>query len=224
MGNIHIARTCFILLLCLNSFSLNANWGAHLLDREKKGMSVPSYCKAKFKDRFPHITDRQVENAREFLGESFLHVHHFCWGLVHIWDLEAGGVPNEEIAGQAIKEITYFYSRTPQDHAVMRDVHRAYSTAYRYSGDSKKSREHYKKSLQLSAYRSAGSGRPGNTNLPSASASRYVEMADKMMRIGIPEEAAELLELALKIEPKSQLIKAKLKAARAAQERRGHTE
>jgi hypothetical protein len=41
-------------------------------------------------------------------------------------------------------------------------------------------------------------------------------MADKMMRLGLPGEAAELLELALKIEPDSKIFQAKLKVAKAA--------
>jgi len=205
------------LFLAFTQPPAHADWGEHLKNGEKKGMSVPSYCKAKFPSSFPEITKQQEAAAKQYLGGSFLHVHHFCLALVHIWNMEAEGkVPNTFIANQTLKEITYFSSRTPQDHPIMRDVHRAYAIAYRYLGDDAKSREHYDKNLQVYSSPAPGGAPAAASPTISASADKYVQMADKMMRLGLPGEAAELLELARQIEPGSKLIQVKLAAAKAA--------
>lgn len=208
---------CACLFLAFTQPPAHADWGEHLKNGEKKGMSVPSYCKAKFPSSFPEITKQQEAAAKQYLGGSFLHVHHFCLGLVHIWNMETEGkVPNTFIANQTLKEITYFSSRTPQDHPIMRDVHRAYAKAYRYLGDDTKSREHYDMALKVTGSPRTSTTPPAVGGSISASADRYVQMADKMIQLGLPGEAAELLELARQLEPKSRLIQHKLQAAKAA--------
>lgn len=228
-----------ILVLILAVPMVYAGWAEHAAKAEKRGMSIPIYCKAKFRKSFPRITDQQYADAKEYLGGSFQHVHHLCLALIQVWGMERPGkTPDPWAARKTLKEIDYYYSRTPKNHPIMRDVHRAFSKAYRFAGDETKSKEHYEKSLTISTYKpsavstskhkpiknrkstgkaSTPSTRTIPTIPPTASATRYIEMADKMMRIGIPGEAVELLELALTIEPNSSIIKAKLKAARAAQ-------
>jgi len=208
---------CCLVFLATYDPAFGGDWGAYLKDRERKGMSVPLYCKAKFQSSFPELTKQQEADAKRYLGGSFLHAHHFCLALMHIWDMEAEGkLPNPGLANKTIKEITYYSSRTPQDHPIMVDVHRAFAKAYRYLGDDATSKAHYEQSLQ--AYSSPAPGTsPGTARHDIyASADRYVEMADKMMRLGLPGEAAALLQLALQIQPDSKLIQAKLKIAQAA--------
>jgi hypothetical protein len=116
----------------------------------------------------------------------------------------------------AIRQINYSASRVPKKHWMMGEIHRAYAEAYTYAGDKEKAAEH--EQLATTYAQGPSGGRGGQLR---ASAARYVSMADRMMQVGLPGEAVELLELAQRLEPDSKAIERKLINAKAALKQSG---
>ena len=148
---------------------------------------------------------------------------HFCLAAAQVHRVRTGvfddkpdpdGMSRRALKG-SIKQVRYYEKRLPKGHFMLGEVHRMYAAIYGLLGDREKEREHERLAANFGQLPGTG----GKRSI-AASAQPYVDMADKMMEVGIPAEAVELLELAERLSPNSAVIQNKLERARAAMEAR----
>jgi len=179
----------------------------------------PAYCRALKGDGTPQEKAYWSKQLKGVAGGAL--TAHFCLGMQALEKVRTGGFDgSHDPSGHvkraletAIRQIAYYESRLPEGHWMRGEVHRGYAEAYARLGDQKKARFHEAEATKYDRGR-VGKG-PGGRG--SASAAAYVNMADKMLSLGLAGEAVSLLELAQRLEPDSTTIKFKLERARAAQ-------
>jgi len=89
---------------------------------------LPAYCKSTqyFREKFPR-SDMAQEIARwtEFMGGTFNHMHHYCWGLMDVYratlfDRDAQSRRHDLFA--SIGEFDYVIKQAPDDFRYMPDI------------------------------------------------------------------------------------------------------
>lgn len=169
---------------------------------------LPEYCD-------PDLPGERKSYWNKRIGKTRGGLSHYCIGRRKIFEIKLGlwdkrgdsKVVRE--ARLAIKGIRYWEGRIPKDHWMKGEIHSSYADGYEILGNIELVRKH--RALAISA---GGAGPDGGPRRASADA--YVEMADRMLAVGVPNTAVELLELALKLEPGNKSIQRKLTLARVA--------
>lgn len=181
-----------------------------------RSTSVPPYCD-------PGLSRAEKQKWNEKLGKTGGGLSHYCQGLFGIEAIRSGELAHRKdskelrTARTSVKQINYFLKRLPKDHPMMPEVLRNLAQAYKYAGQEEQARAVLASIGENGAAPGATPGMaPRSFSSASAGAAPYVRMADQMMSKGLPGEAVELLELALRLDPDSGIIKAKLARAKAA--------
>lgn len=89
---------------------------------------LPEYCKYTqlFRDRVPGGNNREmIQRWHATMGEVFIHMHHYCWGLMHLHrakvlarDAQARGFNYDS----AVREFDYIMERTPRDFPLLPEM------------------------------------------------------------------------------------------------------
>jgi len=89
---------------------------------------LPGYCKhtQEFRERVPGGGDPQlIENWSNTLGPMYIHMHHYCWGLMkaHRGMLMARTErASTHFLSNAVQEFDYVIERSPQDFVLLPEV------------------------------------------------------------------------------------------------------
>lgn len=89
---------------------------------------VPSYCKytQDFREKIPGGGDRQqIENWQAVLGPMYIHLHHYCWGLMKAnrgMLMARTEIARYHYLNDAVREYDYVIERSPQDFVLLPEI------------------------------------------------------------------------------------------------------
>jgi tetratricopeptide (TPR) repeat protein len=89
---------------------------------------LPDYCKYTqlFRDHLPGGNDpEQIEHWTNMLGPTFIHLHHYCWGLMatnRAFFMSPTPVERGYNLNQSITEFSYVIERSPPTFALLPEI------------------------------------------------------------------------------------------------------
>lgn len=89
---------------------------------------LPEYCKYTqlFRERVPGGNDREmIERWQSMLGDVFMHMHHYCWGLMHLHRAKVLARDAQARAfnfDRAVVEFDYVIDRSPRDFVLLPEI------------------------------------------------------------------------------------------------------
>lgn len=159
---------------------------------------LPEYC--------PHTLayggpDFALWRAR--LGETFTHLHHYCWGLLKANRAVAPGVRPQHrraLFASAVQECYYVLDRAPADFVLRPEILLKAGVFYGETGDVVRALEHYEQSR---------AAKPDYWP-------PYVEAVDLNMKLGRKQHAIDWLKEGLRVMPQEpRLLEALARIERA---------
>ncbi len=111
----------------------------------------PSYCQARYiettvgasseyRKKIPLVV--RLTKWREIFGDSFIHIHHYCAGIIWIARSRSEDArTRDQSLHAAIAEITYTYDRVPPESPIYSEVSAYLAQAFFGLGDTEKALE-----------------------------------------------------------------------------------
>ena len=182
----------FLLFLVLVLPSLPNSAQALWPKTETDFSMLPPYCKVRSKEnRYP----QQARKWKAILGKStFLHIHHYCAGLLSLLKAESSIPPNLALLGTALREFRYVDEKWPHNSKLRPEMLVKRGDTLILLGRTQEGFSQYQAAMRL---------KPGYS-LP------YLRMADYFLKSGNLEQARKWLEIGHEKAPRSKKIPRKL--------------
>ena len=174
----------------------------HRFDRPREMFMLPGYCKytQEFRAHVPGGNNRtEIERWTTLMGPTFIHMHHYCYGLMAT-NRAAFMSPNREERmhnlGVSIIEFDYVIQRAPPDFGLLPEIFT-------------------KKGENLIQLENVGKGMAELVRaieMKPAYWPAYAVISDYYKEAGQPEKAREWLEKGLAASPKSRPLIRRLTA------------
>lgn len=165
---------------------------------------LPEYCKYTqlFRDRVPGGNDREmIQRWHATMGEVFIHMHHYCWGLMHLHrakvlarDAQARGFNYDS----AVREFDYIMERTPKDFPLLPEMLTKKGEALLGRGKSALALAEFERAIELKP-----------DYWPP-----YAHISDHYRSVGDPAKARETLEIGLARSPGAKALQRRLQELR----------
>lgn len=154
---------------------------------------LPQYCK----DRAKGGQSREYKKWRSTLGETFIHMHHYCDGVFA--EIKARTAQNENERknwlGRVAHQMRYVSGSCKTGHVLYPDLHTRWGWALGEQGQIAEAIRHYQ--LAIKAKRDY---------TPA-----YAKLSDLYLEHNQPDDARKILESGLKANPKSRSLNRRLK-------------
>ena len=193
------ARFKFILIFAFTllgmAFSPNysySDWEVKDFERKIKLKILPEYCV--YMQAGPQAGSPNADRYKEYLGEGWLHTHHYCWGL----DKMLQAFLNVTVESQyrhylnsAISEFNYVLKRVPNDFVLKPEILSRKGMALSFLEKDNEASHAFLSAIKL---------KPDYV-FP------YIQLSKLYSKNGENEEAGKVLDRALKHSPNSPLLK-----------------
>jgi tetratricopeptide (TPR) repeat protein len=127
-------------------------------------------------------------------GNSILHFHHYCEGLLMLSRLERGvGEPNG-LLGNAEAQFKYMLTHLNPNHFMLPEVHTKMGITQKLMGRNNIAMNHFSKAVELN-----------KRYIPA-----YIELINMYKMIGDSNSAVSIVRTGLKYSPDSKILKQKL--------------
>ena len=113
---------------------------------------LPAYCHSQGNVE-PKFHNRDASEAKwsARLGQDFLHIHHYCWGMVSIARSYRAGLPAGKRAfylGRAIDDISFSLNRASPDLVLLPEMYTRIGEAFLGIRDDKNAEAAFRKAME----------------------------------------------------------------------------
>ncbi|MBW1793691.1 MAG: hypothetical protein JRJ38_04580 [Deltaproteobacteria bacterium] len=161
---------------------------------------LPAYCRCKAaidRNRYKHEGKKwgRVFKSKGKRGKEWMHVHHYCFGLIALSRAQRGLGKRAHLLSRAEQEFNYMFRHSSPKFILMPEIHLKMGITQKLMGRDAKAVEHFIKATQL------------KRNYVAA----YVHIIDFFKEHQNYKKAIETAKRGLKYSPNSKALKANLR-------------